>query len=110
MSKKSVKKYIPKIKLWEGTVVHASLDTLVMQDIKYKLRDMGFPSVEHKGFWSIEDLHNGKAAFVTHTRRLGAINPYSISQRDAEKFMIQMYRGSLPRNLAMMVASTWSLD
>ena len=96
---------IPKVKLWEGTTVHASLDTLVMQDIRLKLRELGFPEVEHKGFWSLEDLHNGKTAFVTHTRRIGSINPYAVSQKDAEKFMIQMYRGSLPRNIAMMVAA-----
>jgi hypothetical protein len=105
LSKKKEEKYLPAIKLWDGTAVHASLDTLIMQDIKFKLRDMGFPIVEHKGFWSLEDLHNGKTAFVTHTRRLGAMNPYSVSQRDAEKFMIQMYRGSLPKNIAMMVAA-----
>lgn len=98
-------KYIPRIKLWDGTTVHASLDTLAMQDIRLKLRDMGFPCVEHKGFWSIEDLHNGKTAFVTHTRRLGSLNPYTISQKDAEKFMIQMYRDALPNNIAMMVAA-----
>lgn len=94
----------PKIKLWDGTTVHASLDTLLMQDIRFKLKDLGF-DCEHKAWWSIEDLHNGKTAFVTHTRRLGSMNPYSISQRDAEKFMIQMFRGSLPRNIAMMVAA-----
>jgi hypothetical protein len=103
MSKKA--KYLPKIKLWDGTTVHASLDTLISQDIKLKLIAMGFPEVEHRGFWSIEDLHNGKTAFVTHTRRLGAMNPYSVSQRDAEKFMIQMYRGALPKNISMMVAA-----
>ena len=103
--RKKENKHIPKIKLWDGTTVHASLDTLVMQDIKFKLLSLGFPSVEHRGFWSIEDLHNGKAAFVTHTRRLGSINPFTISMRDAEKFMIDMHKGNLPSNLAMMVAA-----
>jgi hypothetical protein len=98
------KKWKPKIKLWEGTTVHASLDTLLMQDVALKLREMGFPT-EHKGWWSLEDLHNGKVAFVTHTRRLASMNPYTVSQRDAEKFMIQMFRGALPRNIAMAVAA-----
>lgn len=104
MPKKISKKYLPKVKLWDGTTVHASLDTLLMQDITLKLRLMGFKA-EHKAWWSIEDLHNGKTAFVTHTRRLGALNPYAISQRDAEKFMIDMYAGKLPHNIAMMVTA-----
>lgn len=105
MSKEpKLSKWKPKIKLWDGTTVHASLDTLLMQDIALKLQRMGFDA-EHKAWWSIEDLHNGKTAFVTHTRRLGALNPYSISQRDAEKFMIDMYSGKLPPNIAMMVTA-----
>lgn len=94
----------PKFKLWDGTTVHASLDTLLMQDIALRLREMGFEA-EHKAWWSFEDLHNGKVAYVTHTRRLGAINPYSVSQKDAEKFMIDMYSGKLPNNIAMSVAA-----
>jgi len=104
MGKKVAKEWLPKVKLWDGTTVHASLDTLLMQDIRFKLKDLGF-DCEHKALWSLEDLHNGKTAFVTHTRRLGAINPYTVSQRDAEKFMIQMFRGALPSNIAMMVAA-----
>jgi hypothetical protein len=75
-----------------------------MQDVALKLERMGFMT-EHKAWWSFEDLHNGKIAFVTHTRRLGAINPYSVSQKDAEKFMIDMYSEKLPDNIAMMVAA-----
>ena len=101
---KTTKVWKPIIKLWDGTTVHASLDTLLMQDIGLKLREMGFHT-EHKAWWSFEDLHNGKIAFVTHTRRLGSINPYTISQRDAEKFMIDMYCGKLPRNIAISVAA-----
>lgn len=101
-NQKTTKKWLPKVKLWDGTTVHASLDTLLMQDVALKLREMGFEA-EHKAWWSFEDLHNGKIAFVTHTRRLGSINPYSISQRDAEKFMIDMYSGKLPHNIAMLV-------
>lgn len=103
MSKKT-KKYLPKIKLWDGTTVHASIDTLLMQDITLKLKELGFHA-EHKAWWSFEDLHNGKVAFVTHTRRLAGINPYSVSQRDSEKFMIQMFKGALPPNISMMVAA-----
>lgn len=101
---KSSKIWKPKIKLWDGTTVHASLDTLLMQDVTLKLRELGFQA-EHKAWWSFEDLHNGKIAFVTHTRRLGSINPYTISQRDAEKFMLDMYSGKLPRNIAISVAA-----
>ncbi len=104
MSKKVVEKWKPTIKLWDGTTVHASLDTLLMQDVALKLQRLGF-NAEHKAWWSFEDLHNGKVAYVTHTRRLAGINPYSVSQRDAEKFMIDMYSGKLPRNIAMQVAA-----
>lgn len=97
-------KKLPKVKLWEGTTVHASLDTLVMQDIALRLRELGFEA-EHKGWWSFEDLHNGKVAYVTHTRRLATINPYTVSQRDSEKFMIQMFKGNFPKNIAMMVGA-----
>lgn len=103
MSKKT-KKWNPKIKLWDGTTVHASLDTLLMQDVTLRLKQLGFDA-EHKAWWSFEDLHNGKVAFVTHTRRLAGINPFSVSQRDAEKFMIDMYSGKLPNNIAMQVAA-----
>ena len=98
------KEWKSKIKLWDGTTVHASVDTLLMQDIALKLREMGFQA-EHKGWWSLEDLHNGKVAYVTHTRRLAGINPYTVSQRDAEAFMINMYGGKLPDNIAMQVAA-----
>lgn len=101
---KQKKKWLPKFKLWDGTTVHASLDTLLMQDITLKLRALGFDA-EHKALWSLEDLHNGKVAFVTHTRRLATINPYSVSQRDSEKFMIQMFKGAFPKNISMMVAA-----
>jgi hypothetical protein len=104
MSKKVLEKWKPKIKLWDGTTVHASLDTLLMQDVTLKLQRLGFDA-EHKAWWSFEDLHNGKVAYVTHTRRLAGINPYSVSQRDAEKFMIDMYSGKLPSNIAMQVAA-----
>lgn len=97
-------KWKPKFKLWDGTAVHASIDTFLMQDVALKLKQMGFEA-EHKAWWSLEDLHNGKVAFVTHTRRLASMNPYTISQRDAEKFMIQMFRDALPNNIAMMVAA-----
>lgn len=99
-----MKEWKPKIKLWEGTVVHSSMDTYLMQDIALRLKELGFDA-EHKAWWSLEDLHNGKVAFVTHTRRLASMNPYTISQRDAEKFMIQMFRGALPKNIEMMVAA-----
>jgi hypothetical protein len=102
--KRLEKSWHPKIKLWDGTTVHASLDTLLMQDIALKLKVMGFDA-EHKAWWSFEDLHNDKLAFVTHTRRLGSINPYSVSQRDAEKWQIDMYSGKLPHNVAMSVAA-----
>jgi hypothetical protein len=98
------KSQLPKIKLWDGTTVHASIDTLLMQDITLKLKELGFDA-EHKAWWSLEDLHNGKVAFVTHTRRLATVNPYSVSQRDSEKFMIQMFKGALPKNISMMVAA-----
>jgi hypothetical protein len=101
-SKESVWK--PKIKLWDGTTVHASLDTLLMQDVALRLRELGFQT-EHKAWWSLEDLHNGKLAFVTHTRRLAGMNPFSTSQRDAEKWQIDMYGGKLPDNIAMQVAA-----
>ena len=101
---KTSKVWKPKIKLWDGTSVHASLDTLLMQDVTLKLNKLGFDA-EHKAWWSFEDLHNGKVAFVTHTRRLGTMNPYTISQRDAEKWQIDMYSGKLPRNVAMQVAA-----
>src|SRR3972149_5017306 len=98
------KKYLPKIKLWDGTTSHASVDTLMMQECMLKLKELGFEA-EHKGLWSFEDLQNGKVAYVTHTRRLGGLNPYSISQRDSEKFMIDMFKGMLPRNLCMQIAA-----
>lgn len=104
MSKKTPKIWKPKLKLWDGTTVHASIDTLMMQDVSLRLRDLGFQT-EHKAWWSFEDLHNGKVAYVTHTRRLAGMNPYSVSQRDAEKFMIDMYSGKLPDNIAMQVAA-----
>jgi len=101
---KKPRRDLPKVKLWDGTTVHASLDTLVMQDVALKLRTLGFET-EHRGWWSFEDLHNGKVAYVTHTRRLATINPYTVSQRDSEKFMIQMFKGNFPKNISMMVAA-----
>lgn len=98
------KKNLPFIKLWDGTSVHQSLDTALMSDAASKLREMGFKA-SHKGTWSYEDLPNGKKVFVTHTRRLGGLNPYGISQRDAEKWMINMAKGTAPPNIAMKVAA-----
>jgi hypothetical protein len=75
-----------------------------MSDVASKIELLGFKSY-HKGMWSFEDLHNGKLAFVTHTRRLGGMNPFSISQRDAEKWMIQMVKGVMPPNICMSIAA-----
>lgn len=102
--KKKSKNYLPIVKLWDGTTVHSSLDTATMAHVAELLRELGFTAF-HKFWWSFEDLQNGKLAYVTHTRRLATINPYTVSQRDAEKFMIQMYRGALPDNVAMAVAA-----
>lgn len=98
------KKYLPIIKLWDGTSVHQSLDTSLMSDVASKLSEMGFNAI-HKGVWSYEELPNGKKVFVTHTRRLGGLNPYGISQRDAEKWMINMAKGTAPENVIMKVAA-----
>ena len=97
-------KWKPKIKIWDGTNVHASMDTIIAGQVANDLNLLGF-NAEHKGQWSFEDLHNGKVAFVTHPRRLASINPYTVSQRDAEKFMIQMCKGALPNNISMSVAA-----
>jgi len=94
----------PKIKIWDGTNVHGSYDTLVGAQLTDMLKLMGF-NAEHKGQWSFEDLHNGKIAFVTHPRRLASINPYTVSQRDAEKFILQMFKGALPKNICMTVCA-----
>lgn len=99
-----VTKYKPIIKIWDGTVAHSSFDTLISSDIASKLQLEGFETF-HRGQWSFEDLHNGTVAFVTHPRRLASINPFTVSQRDAEKFIIQMYKGALPKNISMVVAA-----
>jgi hypothetical protein len=96
--------WLPKIKLWDGTPSHASTDTLLMKEVSLSLRELGFKT-EHKAMWSFEDLHNGKIAYVTHTRRVGGQRPYGISQADAEKYVIDMYTGKMPINLAMQVAA-----
>jgi len=104
MTTKNKKKWIPKIKIWDGTNVHGSYDTMIGSQLVSQLKNFGF-NAEHKAQWSLEDLHNGKKAFVTHPRRLASINPYTVSQRDAEKFMIQMFKGALPRDICMLVAA-----
>lgn len=102
MGKKSG--FSPIIKLWDGTSVHQSLDTSLMNDVASKLCDLGLESI-YRGTWSYEKLVNGKQAFVTHTRRLGGMNPYSVSQRDAEKWMINITKGLAPKNACMKVAA-----
>lgn len=96
--------YLPLIKLWDGTPSHSSTDTLLMREVSLSLRELGFKS-EHKALWSFEDLHNGKMAYVTHTRRVGGQRPYGISQADAEKYVIDMFTGKMPNNLVMQVAA-----
>jgi hypothetical protein len=68
------------------------------------LRELGFNAI-HKAWWSLEDLHNDKLAFVTHTRRLASVYPYTISMRDAQQFKIDAYDGKLPNNIALRVAA-----
>ena len=97
-------KWKPKIKLWDGTTVHGSLDFATMSDIASKLKLLGFDA-EHKGWWSFEDLHNGKIAFVTHTRRLASVYPFTISMRDSQQFKLDMHDGKLPKNIVLRVAA-----
>jgi hypothetical protein len=75
-----------------------------MKEVSLSLRELGFVT-KHKAMWSFEDLHNGKIAYVTHTRRVGGQRPYGISQADAEKYVIDMFTGKMPPNLAMQVAA-----
>jgi hypothetical protein len=103
MSKKP-SNYKPLFKIWDGTTVHASMDTLIGQDLSLRLREMGFKA-EHKGFWSFEDLHNGKIAYVTHTRRLGSVNPFSVTQSESKQFKCNIQDGKLPENLSMRVGA-----
>lgn len=103
-NQKTTKKWLPKVKLWDGTTVHASIDTLMMQDVMLRLRNLGFDA-EHKAWWSFEDLHNGKLAYVTHTRRLAGIKPYTTSQTDAEGWELAMFNGRLPSNIVMSVGA-----
>lgn len=101
---KKITTWKPLIKLWDGTPVHGSLDYQTMSAIAVQLREIGFKT-EHKAWWSFEDLHNGKVAFVTHTRRLASVYPYTISMRDMQTLKNKMFDGVLPNNIVLRVAA-----
>jgi hypothetical protein len=75
-----------------------------MADVAKKLSEMGFNAI-HKGTWSYEELPNGKKVFVYSYQTFRWLNPYGISQRDAEKWMINMAKGTAPENIIMKVAA-----
>jgi hypothetical protein len=96
--------WIPKIKIWEGTTAHGSVDTREGQNIANSLRLLfGAENVMARGEWSFEDLHNGKLAFVTHTRNLAPVFPFTTGQRTAESFVKTMFYHGLPENVRDIV-------
>lgn len=101
---KRKKLWIPKIKIWEGTVAHGSVDTREGQNIANSLRLLfGIENVMARGEWSFEDLHNDKLAFVTHTRNLASVFPFTTGQRTAEGFVKTMFYHGLPENVRDIV-------
>lgn len=102
---KNINKYkAPKIKFWDGTPVHSSLDFLMGDSITKTLVAMGFDA-EHRAWWSYEDLKNGKMAYVTHTRRLATVYPDTASMRDAQAIKLNAFDGKGPSNIALRVSA-----